>query len=118
MSHTFKLLTLNLRHDADRWPERRPLLAAALAAHAADVIAFQEVALPIRQADLIAADLAALGQPAYTVHIASKWGAESSREGIALLSRLPVVEVDTSSCPSADGWRSACVCSNMTCPLM
>ncbi len=99
MSHIFKLLTLNLRHDADRWLERRALVAAALAAHAADVIAFQEVALPVRQADLIAADLMALGQPTYTVHVASKWGEESSREGIALLSRLPVVEVDTLNLP-------------------
>lgn len=90
---TFKLLTLNLRHNADRWPERRPLVAAALAAHAADVIAFQEVWLPIRQADLIAADLAALlDPPTYTVHVRPKGGHESDREGIALLSRLPILE--------------------------
>lgn len=97
---TFKLLTLNLRHNADRWLERRPLVAAALAAHDADVIAFQEVWLPIQQADLLAADLAALTKsPTYAIRVQPKSGAEFDREGIALLSRLPVLESSSLELP-------------------
>ena len=49
-----RLLTLNLRQDLDRWPERLPLVVAALAEADADVIALQEVALPIEQDELLA----------------------------------------------------------------
>jgi endonuclease/exonuclease/phosphatase family metal-dependent hydrolase len=86
-----KLLTLNLRHDADRWPERFPLVVVELLAEDADVVAFQEVALRIDQAERIAAELNLRGdrQP-YELFQASKWGAEQQWEGCALLSRLPV----------------------------
>lgn len=105
MTETFKLLTLNLRHDADRWTERRPLIARVLAHHAADVVAFQEVALRVQQADLLAADVAALPDaPTYTVHVQSKWG-DQPWEGIALLSKHPVTEVDAIDLP--EGGRVA-----------
>lgn len=37
------VVTLNLYHDKDAWPERRPMVAAALRALRPDVIALQEV---------------------------------------------------------------------------
>src|SRR5260370_8500782 len=49
-----KLLTLNLRHDEDRWPERSELVLEELVREHPDVIAFQEVALHIDQAHFIA----------------------------------------------------------------
>jgi endonuclease/exonuclease/phosphatase family metal-dependent hydrolase len=88
-----KIVTLNLRHDADRWPERFPLIVEELLAEDPDVIAFQEVALPIRQADLIASAMNLRGvQRPYEVYLASKWGREQNKEGCAFLSRLAVRE--------------------------
>ncbi|MBE2270923.1 MAG: endonuclease/exonuclease/phosphatase family protein [Anaerolinea sp.] len=105
MTENFTLLTLNLRHDADRWLERRPLIADVLAEHSADVIAFQEVALRIQQAHLIAADIESrLGKRTYEVHVQSKWG-DQAWEGIAFLTKLPVVEVGAIDLP--EGHRVA-----------
>lgn len=53
-----RVATWNLRNVADRWPERRPLLAAAFRALAPDLCGLQEVALTgERQDDLLAATL-------------------------------------------------------------
>ena len=49
-----RVLTLNLRQDLDRWPERLPLVVHAVAEADADVVAFQEVALSISQDRLLA----------------------------------------------------------------
>jgi len=85
-----RLLTLNLRQNLDRWPERLPLVVAALAAADADVIGLQEVALPIRQDHLVAAELNRLAPDRpYAVHTAPKWG-DSNPEAVSLLSRIPV----------------------------
>lgn len=85
-----KIATLNLRHNTDRWEERLPLVVAALAAAQADVVGLQEVWLPIKQADLIAEALREHGL-SYSVHVEAKWG-PNPVEGIAILSRLPVLE--------------------------
>jgi len=70
-----RLLTLNIRQNLDRWPERLPLVVAALAAADADVIGLQEVTLPIRQDHLVAAELNRLAPDRpYAVHTAPKWG--------------------------------------------
>lgn len=84
-----KIVSLNLRHNADRWEERFPLIVDVLLAESADVIGFQEVYLPIGQADLIANALNRRTQQPYAVFTAPKWG-ERGVEGIAFLSRLPV----------------------------
>jgi endonuclease/exonuclease/phosphatase family metal-dependent hydrolase len=88
-----KIATLNLRHDQDRWDERFPLVVDCLHRSQADVIGLQEVAIPIRQAHIIADALNPLtpNQP-YSVWVEPKWGEEANREGIAILSRLPVLE--------------------------
>lgn len=52
-----KLITYNLRHHANRWEERFPLVLALLLDEDADLIAFQEVFLLLgeqNQAALIA----------------------------------------------------------------
>ncbi len=100
-----KILTFNLRHDADRWAERYPLVVQALREQDADIIGFQEAAISIRQAHLIADALhTETGTPPYGVYVQPKWG-ENSHEGIALLTRLPVVEVDAIDLP--EGGRVA-----------
>ncbi|MFN8527993.1 MAG: endonuclease/exonuclease/phosphatase family protein [Anaerolineae bacterium] len=91
-----KIVTLNLRHDADRWSERYPLVVKALARQNADVIAFQEVAIPIRQAHMIAAELN--GEQPYAVHVQPKWG-NQGHEGIAVLTRLAATVVEGLNLP-------------------
>lgn len=91
MPDNIKIVTFNLRHDADRWLERRKLVRAGLARENADVIALQEVALPIQQAQLIADDLNdELGSLLYQPYVQPKWSGEP--EGIGFLSKLPVID--------------------------
>lgn len=103
MVQTMKIVTFNLRHDADRWTERRSLIVQALSEQNADLIAFQEVAIPIRQAHEIAHDLnAAIGGQPYAVHVQPKGGDERLYEGIAILTKLPAVEVDAIDLPGGN----------------
>ena len=101
-----KIATLNLRHNVDRWQERYPLLVETLVAAAADVIGMQEVWLEIEQAQMIAD---ALNQNApdspYDVYAVGKWGPQPV-EGIALLSRIPIVDNDMLKLPG-EGYRVA-----------
>ena len=99
-----RVLTLNLRQDLDRWPERLPLVVHAVAEADADVVAFQEVALSISQDRLLADALRELG-PAYAVHTAPKWG-DQDPEGVSLLTRLPARDHQVLALPG-DGGRVA-----------
>lgn len=100
--------TFNIWHDAGNWPVRRKLIADVLRAADPDVIALQEVLqdsaknLP-NQADTIAADLGD-----YAVHFmsTSPEGA-ANRYGNAILSRLPVLEVDTVKLEPLNDYRTA-----------
>ncbi|MFM8322748.1 MAG: endonuclease/exonuclease/phosphatase family protein [Chloroflexota bacterium] len=82
-----KVVTINLLSDLSRWEQRRPLLVEGLQTLAADVVALQEVKLPRNTA----AELAqAAGYP--HVYLTPKTGVERGQEGIALLSRRPIIE--------------------------
>ena len=98
-----KIATLNLRHNQDRWDERYPLVVDCLHRSQADVIGMQEVYIPIRQAHLIADSLNAMtsDQP-YNVWMEPKWGTEAEIEGIAILSRLPVLEHERLELPEGE----------------
>ena len=87
---TLKLATLNILHNRLRWEERIGLIADALRAEQPDVIALQEVHLESQQAEILAA---MLDDPPYEVFVAPKWG-DDVWEGIALLSRLPVLDYE------------------------
>ncbi len=87
-----KIITLNLRHNNDRWEERFPLVVDVLDAQQADIIGLQEVWFPNRQAQIIADALnARTSEHPYSVYAEPKWGVEAD-EGVAILSRLPVLE--------------------------
>ncbi len=87
-----RLLSLNLRHDVDRWSERSRLIIKELIEEQPDIIAFQEVALPIKQAHWIADQLnAAVPHAPYHIRVAKKSGWRA-KEGIGVLSRLPIKE--------------------------
>lgn len=103
MQHTFAMplpaaparitvATLNLLNDMRRWPERRELVAAGFRALQPDLIALQEVVLPLNTAAWLADQL-----EGYALVITPKTSARGGRgargghgEGLALLSRLPV----------------------------
>jgi endonuclease/exonuclease/phosphatase family metal-dependent hydrolase len=87
---TLVLATLNVRHTADRWRARAPLLIEQLVALDPDVIGLQEVRRFPDQARWIARRAAPAGTAAWQIHKTYKTGLKCFWEGIAGLSRLPV----------------------------
>lgn len=106
---SLKVATFNIWHDAGgQWPRRLELLTATLRAANADVVALQEVLEDSRkglpnQADTIAA---ALGYP--EVHfVAVEPEGAPKRYGNAILTRLPVIEVDRHKLEPLNDYRTA-----------
>lgn len=87
MGTMIRVATVNILNDLSRWAERRALLARGLDALALDLIALQEVTTPLGEstAHWLAGELGG-----YSVHVCPKSGWGARREGIAVLSRLPV----------------------------
>lgn len=84
-----KVATLNLRNDKDRWAERFGLVVQGILQELPDIIALQEVALSIHQAESIAdAVNSQLTELTYQVSVAKCWGPEITL-GEAILSRYP-----------------------------
>jgi endonuclease/exonuclease/phosphatase family metal-dependent hydrolase len=92
------LLTFNLRHNADRWLERFPLVIEMLQKADPDVIAFQEVSLTIHQGEQILESLNEASKIPYLACIEPKWG-KNPREGIALFTRFPMVSTERHNLP-------------------
>ena len=88
MTIPIRVATINILQDSSRWVERRAILSQGLAAVAPDLIALQEVTNPLGwgSAHWLADELGG-----YSVHACPKLGWGGRREGIAILSRLPVV---------------------------
>jgi len=86
--------TLNLRNTADRWSQRRHLVVAQLAAVPPDVIGLQELRRCPRQIEWITRRLNEMlgADPPYRYHAKGKTGLWGLWEGIAVLTRLPLVE--------------------------
>jgi endonuclease/exonuclease/phosphatase family metal-dependent hydrolase len=84
---TIRVATINILNDLSRWSERRTLLAQGLVSLSPDLIALQEVTNPLgtSTAHWLAGELGG-----YSVHVSPKTGWGRKREGIAVLSRLPV----------------------------
>ena len=101
-----KYLTLNLRHNLDRWDERFPLVVDAIHQQQPDVIAFQEVHTDIQQAEIIAEQLQArTPNKPYSIRTTSR-PYKGYIEANALLSRLPIVSDERIELPM-EGGRSA-----------
>ncbi len=81
----FRVVTFNLLNRPSKWELRRALIAQELEALQPDVIALQEVALPLNSAQWLADRLGG-----YTVHLCPMTGKYANRQAIAILSRLPV----------------------------
>lgn len=103
-----KLVTFNIWHNQGDWAARLPLLVAAIRAEDPDVIGLQEVledaaaGLP-NQAQTLAD---ALGGYAVQFVSTDPEGAPR-RYGNAILSRLPVTEVDSRKLQPLDDYRTA-----------
>jgi endonuclease/exonuclease/phosphatase family metal-dependent hydrolase len=93
----FSLVTINILNDLSLWEARAPLLVEQLAELEADLIAMQEVTLQDEgsNAHWIADQLNQLREDPekiepYEVFLCPKTGVYAKKEGIAILSRLPV----------------------------
>ncbi len=88
----FRVATLNLEQDHKRWSDRQPLISGEIAALKPDVIAFNEISVPLQTAKLLRdAATAATGIP-YNLVQQTRVNGLSKVEGEALLSRFPIVE--------------------------
>ena len=88
----FRVVTLNLEQDHKRWSDRHPLISAEIAGLRPDVIAFNEVCVPLQTARLLRdAAIAATGIP-YKLVQQTRVNGLSKVEGEALLPRFPIIE--------------------------
>ncbi|HIE57075.1 MAG TPA: endonuclease/exonuclease/phosphatase family protein [Anaerolineales bacterium] len=94
---SFSLVTINILNDLSLWPVRGPLLVEQLAALSPDLIAMQEVSLQgeSSNAHWVAEQLNQRNEkpdkiPPYQVALCPKTGRYATKEGLAVLSRLPV----------------------------
>ncbi|MEJ2707270.1 MAG: endonuclease/exonuclease/phosphatase family protein [Anaerolineales bacterium] len=82
-----KVVTINILSDLALWDDRRALLVKGLADLQADLIALQEVNIPVNNHLWLAGKL---GLP--HVYLTPKTGEEGKMEGVAILSRHPFEE--------------------------
>lgn len=95
--------TLNLRNTSDRWAERRDLLFDQLSTLQPDLIGVQELRRPSLQAWQLVRQANARGERTrYRLHAAWKTGLRRFWEGIAVLTELPVVELERIDLGSGD----------------
>jgi endonuclease/exonuclease/phosphatase family metal-dependent hydrolase len=88
----FRVATLNLEQDHKRWSDRHPLISAEIAALKPDVIAFNEVSVPLQTAKLLRdAAITATGIP-YRLVQQTRVNGLSTVEGEALLTRFSITE--------------------------
>ena len=93
----FSIVTINILNNLSLWDERAPLLLEQLAALNPDLIAMQEVSLKDQgsNAHWIADQLNARREnpekvAPYEVLISARTGVYAKKEGLAVLSRLPI----------------------------
>src|ERR1700748_1667979 len=88
----FRVVTLNLEQDHKRWSDRLPLISTEIAGLRPDVIALNEVCVPLQTARLLRdSAIAATGIP-YKLVQQTRVNGLSKVEGEALLTRFAVVE--------------------------
>lgn len=88
----FRIATINLEQDLKRWAERHTLISAELAALRPDIIAFNEVCVPIQSAKILRDAITESTGIAYNLVQQTKVNGLSEVEGEALLTRYPVIE--------------------------
>ena len=91
MAVQITVVTLNLQRTRAHWRQRRRLLLTELRSLVPDVVAFQEVDISRRQAHGIARELRRGTGRGYRTLVARKPGWRGLIEGVAIITRLPVV---------------------------
>jgi len=88
----FRVVTLNLEQDHKRWSDRHPLVSSEIAGLKPDVIALNEVSVPLQAAKVLRdAAIATTGIP-YKLVQQTRVNGLSKVEGEALLTRFPIIE--------------------------
>jgi endonuclease/exonuclease/phosphatase family metal-dependent hydrolase len=88
----FRVVTLNLEQNHKRWTGRQSLISAETAALRPDVIAFNEVSVPLQTARTLRDSATAMTGVPYNLVQQTRVNGLSKVEGEALLTRFPVVE--------------------------
>ena len=88
----FRAATLNLEQDHKRWEARRGLIAEGMARLAPDIVALNEVSIPLLSARWLRMSAAELTGVDYHLVQQTKTNSLSRVEGEALLTRFPVIE--------------------------
>src|SRR5438874_13470405 len=88
----FRVVTLNLEQDHKRWAGRQSMIGAETAALRPDVIAFNEVSVPLQTARTLRDSATAMTGVPYNLVQQTRVNGLSKVEGEALLTRFPVVE--------------------------
>lgn len=88
------VMTINLRRDSDQMERRLPILAKEIAKQDPDLVGMQEVMIVWRQAERLVDLIVEAGGPRYELSQHHKPGVYGflTGEGIAVLSRWPIVE--------------------------
>jgi endonuclease/exonuclease/phosphatase family metal-dependent hydrolase len=89
---SFRVVTLNLEQDHKRWPARRPLIEAELARLRPDIVALNEVSVPLQTAHLLRTAISTAAGVDYGLVQQTKVNSLSKLEAEAMLSRFPVIE--------------------------
>jgi len=99
MTTQITVATINLHGRADRWPERRHLLTAHIVEASPDLISFQEIYLPIRQAKWLCKQInfrltGSAKEPYRLVQKRYHHPIKGYLEGVGVLTRLPLLYHD------------------------
>ena len=88
----FRVVTLNLEQDHKRWAGRQSMISAETAALRPDVIAFNEVSVPLQTARTLRDSATAMTGVPYNLVQQTRVNGLSKVEGEALLTRFAIVE--------------------------
>jgi endonuclease/exonuclease/phosphatase family metal-dependent hydrolase len=88
----FRVVTLNLEQDHKRWQARSPMIVEELARLKPDVIAFNEVSIPIQSARFLQQAVSESLGIRYNLVQQTRVNGLSQTEGEALLTRFEIIE--------------------------
>ncbi len=97
---SFSIATLNLRNRMDRWYERRELIVAEILTKQPDILALQELSMPIGQGRWLRNQVnlrssGKSGRPYRLIQRRKQHLVEGYKEGVGFLCKLPVVAQST-----------------------
>ncbi len=103
-SAPFRVITLNILYDPHQptWSKRAPLVVSELCDLAPDIVLLQEVAWPEEQATALAAALSENTGLQYTAVFTGLLAPNGWQEGLAVLTRFPIVDYDELQFPRSE----------------